>query len=44
MRAIRNIVVHEYFGVDLTIVWQAVVQDLPPLAPLLNALLHSVSD
>lgn len=27
----RNLLVHEYFGVDLAIVWQVVVNDLPPL-------------
>ena len=27
----RNILVHDYFGVNLNIVWNAVVDDLPPL-------------
>lgn len=27
----RNILIHEYFGVDLRIVWNAVKQDLPVL-------------
>ncbi len=27
----RNILVHEYFGVDLGIVWQTVITDLPLL-------------
>lgn len=27
----RNIVVHEYFGVDLEVVWRTVHADLPPL-------------
>ena len=29
--AMRNIIVHEYFGVDLGQVWDAVIQDLPRL-------------
>ncbi len=31
MRDLRNIVVHEYFGVDLTIVWTTIREDLPAL-------------
>ena len=27
----RNILIHEYFGVDISIVWQTVVDDLPAL-------------
>ncbi len=34
--AIRNIIVHEYFGVDLTIVWDAVQTDLPALVERLQ--------
>ncbi len=29
--AMRNILVHEYFGVDLEEVWRAVERDLPPM-------------
>jgi uncharacterized protein with HEPN domain len=25
----RNILIHEYFGVDLTIIWHTIVEDLP---------------
>jgi uncharacterized protein with HEPN domain len=31
MRGLRNLLVHEYFGVDLSILWQTVQEDLPPL-------------
>jgi uncharacterized protein with HEPN domain len=34
----RNILVHEYFGVDLQIVWQTVSSDLPTLKRELQAL------
>jgi len=35
MKAIRNILVHEYFGVDLEIIWKTVKEDLPDLKKLL---------
>ncbi|NJL98663.1 MAG: DUF86 domain-containing protein [Synechococcaceae cyanobacterium SM2_3_2] len=31
MRGMRNITVHEYFQVDLTIIWATIQSDLPPL-------------
>jgi uncharacterized protein with HEPN domain len=31
MIAVRNITTHEYFGIDLTIIWQIVKADLPVL-------------
>ena len=34
----RNILVHEYFGVDLAIVWQTVTVDLPELQEELQRL------
>ena len=41
MRGVRNVVVHEYFGVDETILWDTVRHDLPPLPPLLELVLAS---
>ena len=41
MRGVRNVVAHEYFGVDSEILWETVRTDLPPLAPTLEAILHS---
>lgn len=40
MRGIRNIVVHEYFGVSLPILWETATRDLPPLVPQLEKLLQ----
>jgi len=40
MRGIRNVVVHEYFGVSLSILWQTVKQNLPPLVTMLKAVLE----
>lgn len=39
MKAMRNIAAHEYFGIDVTTVWQTAVADIPALKPLLEALL-----
>jgi uncharacterized protein with HEPN domain len=39
MRDMRNIVVHEYFGVDNMIVWETLQNNLPPLLPLLKNLI-----
>jgi uncharacterized protein with HEPN domain len=39
LRGVRNVVVHEYFGVDPSILWETVRGDLPPLAAKLEAVL-----
>jgi uncharacterized protein with HEPN domain len=39
LRGVRNVVVHEYFGVDPAILWQTVRGDLPPLEVKLEAVL-----
>lgn len=31
MVGLRNRVAHEYFGVDVEILWQTILEDLPPL-------------
>jgi uncharacterized protein with HEPN domain len=31
MRDMRNILIHEYFGIHTEIIWQTIVHDLPPL-------------
>jgi uncharacterized protein with HEPN domain len=40
MCGIRNVVVHEYFGVDAGILWRTARDDLPPLLPLLERVLR----
>lgn len=37
--ATRNVLIHEYFGIDLGTVWQIVQRDLPGLARRLRSLL-----
>ncbi|MCF8109939.1 MAG: DUF86 domain-containing protein [Desulfobacteraceae bacterium] len=39
MRDMRNILAHEYFGINEKIVWNTIQDDLPPLVPLLQKLL-----
>jgi uncharacterized protein with HEPN domain len=39
MRGFRNVIVHEYFGVSTTILWQTVHANLPPLIPDLKRIL-----
>jgi uncharacterized protein with HEPN domain len=36
----RNLLIHEYFGVDLEIVWNIIQEDLPILLDVVNGLLH----
>lgn len=37
MRAIRNVLAHEYFGVDVEVIWKTVKEDLPRLKEMLLA-------
>lgn len=39
MRDMRNVVIHEYFGVSREILWQTITKDLPSLSPLLTRIL-----
>lgn len=36
MIGLRNITIHEYFGVDLEIIWEIVSKNLPEIKPKLN--------
>jgi uncharacterized protein with HEPN domain len=38
----RDKLIHEYFGVDLKLVWDVVERELPTLRPRIAALLESV--
>jgi uncharacterized protein with HEPN domain len=35
----RNVLVHEYFGIDLDVIWDTVRSDLPPLRSAVKRLL-----
>ncbi len=41
MKAMRNFLIHEYSGVDIDTVWETLQTHLPPLKPLLLAILKS---
>lgn len=41
--AMRNIVIHEYFGVDLNLVWDTIVEDPPSFKAQIEALLNEES-
>jgi uncharacterized protein with HEPN domain len=41
--AMRNLLVHEYFGVDIEEVWSTAVNDLPLLRPEVEAMLAELS-
>lgn len=43
IRGMRNIVVHEYFGVNSRIVWETATKNIPALLPLLERLLADVA-
>jgi len=38
----RNILVHEYFGIDLDEVWRTIEEDLPPLKEQIELLLSQL--
>ena len=38
----RHVLVHDYFGIDRDVVWNAVERELPQLAPELRALLNDL--
>lgn len=42
MAGMRDKLIHEYFGVDLEIVWQVVHKDLPPIKPDIEAMLSDL--
>ncbi len=44
MKGMRNILVHEYFGVDLDVLWKTVKSDLPQLKVQIDRLLSEVQD
>ena len=38
MKGMRNLLMHQYFRVDLNLVWQTCVTDIPPIREYLLAL------
>lgn len=44
MRGMRNVVVHEYFGIDVRIVWETATHNLPPLTPRLRQIMDNLAE
>jgi uncharacterized protein with HEPN domain len=44
MRALRNLLIHEYFGISDAIVWATVLEDVLPLEAHLRLMLTSSSE
>ena len=44
MRSIRNLLIHEYFGVDIDIIWQTITDDLPDLLKKITAVGYTGND
>jgi len=40
---LRDILIHEYFGVDIKLVWKVIQKDLPELKKNMSALLKGIS-
>jgi len=40
MMGLRNIVSHEYFGIDLSIIWQIITVNLPETKPLIEKMIQ----
>ena len=40
--SLRNVLVHEYFGVDATLVWQIIETDIPELKSDMEKILKSL--
>lgn len=43
MIGLRNLVVHEYFGIDLGIVWEIVRVNIPETRPMIEEILDETS-
>ncbi|MBU4444484.1 DUF86 domain-containing protein [bacterium] len=40
---LRNLLIHEYFGIDIRIVWQVIQNDLPRLKTNIQKILKEIS-
>lgn len=44
VRGMRNVMAHEYFGIDLLVLWETIQHQLPPLAKRLREILAQESE
>ncbi|MCD6441049.1 MAG: DUF86 domain-containing protein [Candidatus Marinimicrobia bacterium] len=40
---LRNMLIHEYFGIDIRIVWQVIQNDLPRLKKNIQKILNEIA-
>lgn len=40
----RDVLIHEYFGVDLKLTWEVLKRDLPPLKKTMEEILHELDE
>ena len=43
LAAFRNILVHNYLGMDLSQIWQIITDDLPPFEQQIDAMIQSIN-
>ena len=44
MTGMRDKLIHEYFGIDLEIVWEVVTNELPPIKPLIQKVVENIEN
>ena len=44
MAGMRDKLIHEYFGIDLEIVWEVIKNELPPVKPLIQEMIDIESN
>jgi uncharacterized protein with HEPN domain len=44
MVGLRNVVIHSYFGVDLSIVWEIITKNIPEVKPLIEKVLKELNE
>lgn len=42
MAGMRDVVIHQYFGVTIGLVWRVAISDLPKLKPEIEAIIHNL--
>jgi uncharacterized protein with HEPN domain len=42
MAGMRDKLIHEYFGIDVEILWKTVTEDIPPLKQLIQNIMESL--